>query len=190
MDVIGAIASTAQLMVYGHSASKILLRLIKGIKDGPPAYRDQEQNVHLMLYVVNQVTHQNDSSTESGQFILSIILEISDLATKIHNLLKDTCSFLGSVLYVTARRSTIEDTFAALAGKRDILHLCLSQNIHQLLSDQNRGMSGVKHNSGLGDDGKNMGCTHSQSAGPSKLPVRPFLGLCYNPLLLITIITW
>ncbi|KAI9685090.1 MAG: hypothetical protein M1822_005482 [Bathelium mastoideum] len=137
MDLIGETASVSQLVAYGGSVARCLLRLSRAIRHGPAAYRDQELNVSILLDIVQRVRWQERLQAP----ITRLLQDISELAWKIQEFLRQR-GFLGLNWSVIARSEAVSEAFAALNTKKDLLHLHISERsqvaLNQIQSDINR----------------------------------------------------
>ena len=130
MDLVGATASIAQLAAYGHSVIQRLLHLYEAIRTGPAVYRDQKSNISILLDIVHRTCDQDSTQ---GEVILPLLVDISALACRILNLL-DRKGFLGLNWTLLIRHEILSEAFTSLNGKRDLLHLHISERNQTVLS--------------------------------------------------------
>lgn len=133
MDAIGLIggaAGVSQLVAYGHTATKYLIKLYKAVRDGPTAFQDQRYNISLLLKITEQICRRNSSQNES---ILSLFVRITDTVHSIVELLEQR-GILGINWILVTNTETLAQAFESLNRKRDLLQLHLSQESHELLS--------------------------------------------------------
>ncbi|KAI1411558.1 hypothetical protein F5Y13DRAFT_191175 [Hypoxylon sp. FL1857] len=157
MDAISAVAASAQLIGYCYSANRALVGVIKDIKEGPSAYNDQTANIQLLLMIVGQLSEHTVESDEGKDIVISLIIDISELASKARNLMNERSSLIKTVLNSSARRSAIVATFDALSAKRELLQLVLTRNNSLLLSTINQQLGADNSKKSLESNVKSMG---------------------------------
>jgi hypothetical protein len=130
IGLIGGVAGVSQLVAYGHTATKYLIKLYKAVRDGPTAFQDQRYNISLLLNITEQICRRNSSQNES---ILSLFVQITDTVHSIVKLLEQR-GILGINWILVTNTETLAQAFESLNRKRDLLQLHLSQESHELLS--------------------------------------------------------
>ncbi|KAI9667851.1 MAG: hypothetical protein M1821_000670 [Bathelium mastoideum] len=130
MEVLGATASAVQLTEYGKSAFCQLIRLYKAVHNGPAAYRDQSFNIFILLNIVQRMREQENLHEDP---IPQLLVEISILAHKINAALEKKGLF-GLHWALITGWNALSETFASLNGKRDLLHLHISERNQNVLS--------------------------------------------------------
>lgn len=133
MEAVSAVASTTQLISYCISVGTVLRQIIKDIKEGPSAFRDQERNVNHILNIIHQISQHHRSSPEVTNEAIPIIIEIADLAHKIQTLLENTGTWYTRAIYSSARSTALEGLFDALTAKAQVLHLYISHGSYHML---------------------------------------------------------
>ncbi|KAF2234690.1 hypothetical protein EV356DRAFT_532733 [Viridothelium virens] len=130
MDVLGATASAVQLTEYGRSALLQLVRLYQAVRNGPAACRDQQFNLSILLNIVNRVGQQEGLREDP---IPQLLVDISALAKDIYALL-ETKGLFGLNWALITGRATLSEAFVSLNGKKDLLHLHISERTQNVLS--------------------------------------------------------
>jgi len=129
MDVIGGVASIAQLVDFGFSVTKSLIQLYKAVQNGPAAFRDQKFNVCLLLKITERICQRTSTDNES---ILLLFVQISDSIHSIINLLEQR-GILGINWVLFTKSETLAAAFESLSRKRDLLQLHISEEGLELL---------------------------------------------------------
>ncbi|OTA65817.1 hypothetical protein K449DRAFT_403297 [Hypoxylon sp. EC38] len=138
MDALSAAAASAQLIGYCYSASRALFAVIKDIKEGPSMYSAQKANLQLLLWIVGQLSNHTIESDEGRDIVISLIIDISELASRARNLMNERSPLLKSIWNSQAKRSAIVAIFDALSTKRELLQLIVTHNNSSLLSRINQ----------------------------------------------------
>lgn len=167
MDVLGATASIAQLAAYGKSACQQLFRLYRAVRSGPATYRDQSLNISILLSIVDRVRTQEKPQED---LILQLLVDISTLARKIHDLLGQRGVF-GLNWALIIGREALSEAFTSLNGKKDLLHLhILERNQHALTQIQ----TDIDHMSSFEKygPGRSVGSRNTTQDGPGNNEIK------------------
>jgi hypothetical protein len=131
MDIIGGLASVGQLIAYGHSAARCLQRLYMQMRDGPSIYQNEKSNIRVLLDVLDRLCKQESVVSES---VLALLVDISALACTIISLLQQRGLFGLNWTVIIGHRK-LSEAFKSLTTKRQLLHLFIAENNHELLTE-------------------------------------------------------
>ncbi|OTA96029.1 hypothetical protein M434DRAFT_393318 [Hypoxylon sp. CO27-5] len=101
-------------------------------------YNAQKANLQLLLWIVGQLSNHTIESDEGRDIVISLIIDISELASRARNLMSERSPLLKSIWNSQAKRSTIVAIFDALSIKRELLQLIVIHNNSSLLSRINQ----------------------------------------------------
>lgn len=146
MEAISAVASTTQLLAYCLSAGSVLCQVIKDIKAGTSAFRHQENNINHILKIIRQISRHPGVTPDMTDIVLPIIIEVAELAQRIQTLLENPGTWYRRVIASSTRRSTLEESFNALAAKGQLLHLHISHSSNCMLFTINHKLEDSKVN--------------------------------------------
>lgn len=143
MEVVGDIAAISQLFCYSFSVSKLLIQLVKDTETGPSAHRHKVEDIRLLELLIKDIL-----KTPTGflpvqdDMIIPIVIQISTTTCKIRALLHQIRTVpLVRVWTIFEKHSAISKEFITLDSKRQILSLCLAQDIRRRMSDSGYGGS-------------------------------------------------
>ncbi|KAI1207549.1 uncharacterized protein F4807DRAFT_469340 [Annulohypoxylon truncatum] len=169
MDVIGLVAASAQLIGYCYSVTKALLGVFKSINEGPSAYNDQKANIRLLLIIVSRLSEHPVESDEDRDIILSLIIDISNIASRTRQLLEEESSFLKKIWNWSGNRPEIAAAFNALSAKRELLQLIVAHNNTAILSNITRHFRTGNARQPSSCNDKSMGCIASRPTMDSEI---------------------
>lgn len=146
MEAISAVASTTQLLAYCVSTGSVLCQVVKDIKAGPSAFREQESNINHILKIIDQISRHPGVPPDMTEVVLPIIIEVAELAHRIQTLLEDPGTWYRRLVSSSTRRSALEESFNALSAKGHFLHLHISHSSNCMLFTINHKLEDSKAN--------------------------------------------
>lgn len=123
MEVVAGAASISQLVAYSFSSIRYLRQLHAELTSDNSVYHNEERNISLLLGVLNRLTTQSITHSDS---VLPILIDISGIACDLLNLLRPKRLLGYNWTTLTARDRTTA-AFEALDRKQNLLHLYISQ---------------------------------------------------------------
>ena len=130
MEIVGGIASVAQLLAYSRVAAQRLVQLYKATQNGPVFCRTQRSNIVFLLESIQRICIDEAPNADT---VLPLLIATVDLATSLLNLLKPKGPLYNHWLWVT-KGQEIEDSFCALNDKTRLLQLHVTERIYKIVS--------------------------------------------------------
>lgn len=134
MDILGGVASVAQLAAYSHVVAKRLMQLQKAAQDGPSFCRAQRFNIRFLLETIQRICADESPNTDS---ILPLLITTANLATLLLKLLKPKGTFYNYLLWAS-KGQEIENAFRALNDKTRLLQLHILERTYNLMRNVQR----------------------------------------------------
>ncbi|KAI2469130.1 hypothetical protein F4781DRAFT_431648 [Annulohypoxylon bovei var. microspora] len=157
------------ITTIADSNGSALLGVFKSINEGPSTYNDQKANIQLLLIIVNQLSEHTIESDDRRDIIFSLIVDISNIASRARNLLDEENTLLKKIWNWSGTRADIVAAFGALSEKRDLLQLIVAHNNTAILLGISRHIHTGSPRKPLDCNDKLMGCIASRPTMDSEI---------------------
>lgn len=130
MEVVGGIASAAQLVAYTHVVARRLIQLYKAVQNGPQLYRTRRSHVLSLLDSIQRVCIGEAPDTDT---IIPLLISTTELAHSLLYLLQPS----GALCHLrpwSSKSDEIENTFQALNDKTRLLQLHITKRTYNIVA--------------------------------------------------------
>ena len=130
MDVVGGIASVAQLIAYSHVVAQRLVQLYKAAQEGPSCCRTQQSNIRFLLELIQRICTDEAPNTDA---ILPLLIATVNLANSLLRLLQPKGTLYNRWLWIS-KGQEIESKFCALNDKTRLLQLHITERTYSIVA--------------------------------------------------------
>lgn len=145
MEIVGGIASSTQLVAYGHVVAQRLVQLYKAVQDGPQLCRTQRSNISFLLDSIQRIciSEQPDIDT-----ILPHLICTANLANSLLNLLRPQGALYNRWLRIS-KGCEIENIFHALDDKARLLQLHITGRTYNIVANVQKDIKTMSKSAGV-----------------------------------------